>query len=236
MVRTCRSALFSAALLSWTAALTASPTGDAPSLERAPLPGSDGQTYVGIVDFGGIDLPELAGAEVSGVSDLDLLGLDLVAVDMYLKIDGIEGESTAARGHDDWIVVHSFSWGESRPSSSATGAARRRSSATFSDVSVVKTVDAASPKLYLACAQGKHFPAAVLEFRRAGSQQAYFTIRMQNVLVSSVSVSNSEGQDVPVEEVTLTYGKIQWEYAPQDGTVPGGNVQAGWDLEAGRGG
>ena len=106
---------------------------------------------------------------------LDALGLDALAVDVFLKIDGIDGESTARGGHEDWIEIESFSWVESRPSG-GTGQGRRRSSASFSDVSVVKKVDAASPNLYLACASGKHYPTAVLEVRKAGSRESYFTI------------------------------------------------------------
>ena len=161
---------------------------------------------------------------------LEALGLDALAVDMFLKIDGIDGESTARGGHEDWIEIESFGWGESRPSG-GTGQGRRRSLATFSDVSVVKKVDAASPNLYLACASGKHYPTAVLEVRRPGSRESYFTIRMENVLVSSVGVSHSAEQAEPVEEVSLTYGKIHWEYAPQDGKGPGGKVEASWDLQ-----
>jgi type VI secretion system secreted protein Hcp len=175
---------------------------------------------------------ESSAAETAASLDeiLDALGLDALAVDMFLKIDGIKGESTARGGHEDWIEIESFGWGESRPSG-GTGQGRRRSLASFSDVSVVKKVDAASPNLYLACASGKHYPTAVLEVRKAGSRESYFTIRMENVLVSSVSVSHSADQAEPIEEVSLTYGKIHWEYAPQDGTGPGGKVEASWNLQ-----
>jgi len=175
---------------------------------------------------------ENAPAETAASLDeiLDGLGLDALAVDMFLKIDGIKGESTARGGHEDWIEIESFGWGESRPSG-GTGQGRRRSSASFSDVSVVKKVDAASPNLYLACASGKHYPTAVLEVRKAGSRESYFTIRMEDVLVSSVGVSHSADQAEPIEEVSLTYGKIHWEYTPQDETGPGGKVEASWDLQ-----
>jgi type VI secretion system secreted protein Hcp len=175
---------------------------------------------------------ENAAAETAASLDaiLDALGLDALAVDMFLKIDGIDGESTARGGHEDWIEIASFGWGESRPSG-GTGQGRRRSSASFSDVSVVKKVDAASPNLYLACASGKHYPTAVLEVRKAGSRESYFTIRMEDVLVSSVSVSHSADQAEPIEEISLTYGKIHWEFAPEDKSDPGGKVEASWDLQ-----
>jgi type VI secretion system secreted protein Hcp len=167
---------------------------------------------------------------------LDALGLDGLAVDMFLKIEGIEGESTAAGdGHEDWIVIESFGWGGSN-SGSATGRSRQRGGTTFSDVSVVKTVDGASPKLYLACAQGKHFPKAEIHLVSSGDARVpYMIYELENVMITSVSVSHSAGGDVPVEEVTLNYGKIHWEYTPQDTRGPGGTVRTGWDLTANKG-
>jgi type VI secretion system secreted protein Hcp len=162
---------------------------------------------------------------------LDALGIDALAVDMFMKIEGIEGESTARGGHDAWIEIDSFGWGESRPQG-GTGQSRRRSSVTFSDVSVVKKVDGSSPSLYLACASGTHYPAAELVVRKAGSGDFYFRIRLDDVRVSSVSVSASAEHAEPMEEVGLTYGKIRWEYSPQGDKAPGGNVERSWDLMA----
>jgi type VI secretion system secreted protein Hcp len=59
---------------------------------------------------------------------------------------------------------------------------------------------------------------------------------LENVRITSVGVSHSAGSDVPVEEVTLNYGKITWEYTPQDARRPGGSVRTGWDLEQNTGG
>ncbi|MCK5412140.1 MAG: type VI secretion system tube protein Hcp [Gemmatimonadetes bacterium] len=163
---------------------------------------------------------------------LDALGIDVLAVDMFLKIDGIEGESTAAGGHADWIEVESFSWGASRPSTS-TGRTRGGGRTSFSDVSVVKKIDAASPNLYLACASGKRYPSATLQIRKAGEgPMLYMEYRLEDVRISSVSVSHSAGHDEPVEEVTLSYGKIVWTYTPADATRQGGGVEKSWNLEA----
>lgn len=165
---------------------------------------------------------------------LDALGLDALAVDMFMKIEGVKGESTAGRGHDDWIVIESFGWGATRPSG-ATGQARRRGSTSFSDLSVTKKVDGSSPDLYLACASGKHIPKAELVVRKAGSSEAYFRIVLEDAMITSVGVSHSAGDDVPVEEVSLNYGKIHWEYSPHDDTGPGSGAAAGWDVKAGKG-
>lgn len=190
----------------------------------------------------GADHTTPAGSEPAGVERastaptldgiLHALGIDALAVDMFIKIDGIDGEATAARGHEEWIEIESFSWGESRPAG-GTGQSRRRSLAAFSDVSVVKGVDAASPSLYQACATGKHYPTATLVVRKAGDPVDYFAILLQDVMVSSVRLSHSEERDAPMEEITLTYGKITWSYDPQN--AKGGKVETGWDLKENKG-
>ncbi len=167
---------------------------------------------------------------------LDALGIDALAVDMFMKIEGIEGESTAGRGHEDWIEIDSFGWGATHSSSGATGQSRRRSSASFGDVIVAKKVDGSSPNLYLACASGTHYPAAELVVRKAGSGEFYFRIRLDDVRVSSVNVSGSAEHAEPMEEVALTYGKIHWEYSPQGDNASGGNVERSWDLMANKSG
>ena len=162
---------------------------------------------------------------------LHMLDIDVLAVDMFLKIEGIDGEATAGRGHEDWIEIESFSWGESR--TLGTGRARDRSQTAFSDVSVVKDVDAASPDLYQACANGKHYPTATLVVRKAGEPFDYFSIRLQDVRISSVKISHAKEREVPMEEITLNYGKITWSYDPQG--EAGGKVEKGWDLMANKG-
>jgi type VI secretion system secreted protein Hcp len=162
---------------------------------------------------------------------LRILDVDALAVDMFMKIEGIKGESTAGRGHQDWIVIDSFGWGATR-SPEGTGQSRRRSSTTFRDLTVAKKVDEASPDLYLACSSGKHIPVVELIVRKAGSPETYFRIVLENALITSVGVSHSAGDSTPTENVSLNYGKIHWEYSPQGDTGPGGKVETGWDLMA----
>src|SRR5712692_4153743 len=90
----------------------------------------------------------------------------LAAVDSFLKIDGIQGESLK-EGHQGWIEVSSFSLGSAgsagarRGASQATtgGAARAQlTSATFT-----RHVDKASVLLSQATTTGKHFQTVTLE-------------------------------------------------------------------------
>ena len=77
-----------------------------------------------------------------------------MALNMYLKIGDIEGESTD-QAHEGWIDVLSVSQSVTQPSSALASSGRRTSQRVImQDFSVVKTIDKATPKLYLACCSG----------------------------------------------------------------------------------
>lgn len=165
-----------------------------------------------------------------------------MAFDAFIKIDGVPGESTDDK-HKDWIEVLSYSWGISQPksasASTAGGASAER--ADFQDFSIVKALDKASPKLALACAQGKHIKEVKLELCRAGGDKVkYMEYKLSNCIISSVRRGGAAqgGETLPLEEVAFDYGKIEWTYTQQkreDGSG-GGQVSANWDLQANKGG
>ena len=151
-----------------------------------------------------------------------------------LKIDGINGESTDDK-HKDWIEVLSYNWGVSQmasaiASSSGGGTAQR---ADLQDLSIVKLLDSSTPLLFRACADGSHIKEVKLELCRAGGDKViYMEYVLNNVIISSVSDGGGGGE--PTESVTFNYGKIKLNYIKQkraDGSG-GGNIPAGWDLEA----
>jgi len=163
------------------------------------------------------------------------------AFDMFLKIEGVPGESTDDK-HKEWIEILSYSWGVSQPAagSLSTGGARSAERCDHSDFSVVKTLDKASPKLALFCSSGQHITEVILVLCRSeGDKPQYMKYKMTDVIISSVSVAGSAGTEVlPVEEVTFAYTQIEWtytEYDPVSGKAKG-DVKAHWNLETNSGG
>ncbi len=161
-----------------------------------------------------------------------------MAFDAFLKIDGIPGESTDDK-HKDWIEVLSYSTGITQPTSgsASTGGGATAERAHFTDFSIVKALDKASPKIALACADGTHVKEVVVELCRAGGDKVkYMEYKMSNCVISSFRPGGSAhgGETLPLEEVGFNYGKIEWTYTQQkraDGSG-GGQVAAGWNLEA----
>ena len=159
----------------------------------------------------------------------------MALVDFFLKIEGIEGESTDSK-HKNEIDVMSWSWGETNSGSHATGGGGGAGKVSMQDFHFVMEANKSTPKLMLACATGQHIPKAVLTVRKAGGeQQEYMKITMSDLLVSSFQSggSGTGGNIKPTDQISLNYSKIEWEYKEQkpDGTL-GGTVKAGWDVKA----
>ena len=139
-----------------------------------------------------------------------------MAKDMFLKIEGIPGESTDD-AHADWIEILSFNSGVSQSASAAasTGGGASAERADFQDFSIVKELDKATPKLNLFCANGSHIAEVKIELCRAGGEKIkYMEYIMSNVIVSSVSIGGGGGS-LPTESVTFNFGKVEWTYTQQ---------------------
>jgi type VI secretion system secreted protein Hcp len=155
-----------------------------------------------------------------------------VAVDYFLKIEGVSGESADSK-HKGEIQLESFSWSETHPGSAASGGGGAAGKVHMQDLVVTMAVSKASPKLMLACATGKHHKEAVLTVRKAGkSQQEFLIIKLKEVIVTSYSTGGSEQSDLPLDQASLGFSTILLEYKPQkaDGSLDA-PVKAGWDLK-----
>ncbi len=157
-----------------------------------------------------------------------------MAFDAFLKIEGIDGESTDDK-HQKWIEILSYAHSVSQPVSgvSATGG-RTGGRADFSDFSLTKTVDNATPDLNIYCAKGQHIPKVELELCLAtGDKHTFLKYTLEDVIISSVAPAGaSGGNDKPIESLSFAYGKIKWEYTPIDHTGKAGSTTGRtWNLE-----
>jgi len=131
-----------------------------------------------------------------------------MAVDMFLKLDGIKGESTDHK-HAGEIELLSFSWGVSNPSASCRAGGGGEGKATFQDLSFMKRADSSTADLMLHCANGKHIQEGTITVRKAGEKPVeYLKIKLEDILVSSSQSGGSEGS-TPVESVSLNFARFQ---------------------------
>ena len=154
-----------------------------------------------------------------------------MAVDMFLKLDGIDGEAPDSV-HKKEIDVLAWSWGASQSGTTHMGAGGGGGKANIQDLSFTHYVDSASHNLMQRVFDGKHIKEAKLVVRKAGGTPLeYITIEMKDVMVTSVSTGGSGGEDRLTENVTLNFAIVDFIYKPQneDGTAAA-DKKAGWDI------
>lgn len=154
----------------------------------------------------------------------------MAAVDYFLKIDGIAGESQDSK-HKGEIELESFSWGASQAVRPGGGGGAGK--VEMQDFYFVMSVNKASPKLFLACASGQHLKHAILTARKAGKgQQEFLLYKFTDVLISSYQTSAAGDEILPIDQVSFDFARIEMEFRPQkpDGSL-GPPEKAGWDVK-----
>lgn len=158
-----------------------------------------------------------------------------MAIDMFLKIDGIQGESTGA-GHADEIDILSYTWGESQPAPTSSGGGGPAGRVAMQDFQFAMRVNKASPKLFLSCANGARIKNVVLTVRRSGANPIEFLKwTLTDLTVASYQSAASAPSDASPDQVSLRFTKIEMEYRPvrPDGSL-GAPIKEGWDLTTNR--
>lgn len=153
-----------------------------------------------------------------------------MATDMFLKLDGIKGESKDAK-HKEEIDIQSFSFGMSQVGNFGSGGGGGAGKISFENIHFVKNADLSTPSLMQFCASGKHIASALLTVRKAGGEQEeYYKMKFTDLLVASVQ-NTGVGNEVPTESLSLNFAKIEFDYKEQTpkGTL-GGMAKFGWDL------
>jgi type VI secretion system secreted protein Hcp len=159
-----------------------------------------------------------------------------MAIDVYLQIDGIKGESQDS-AHPGWIELTSAEWGVIQPRSAtaSTGGGHTAERCEHRSITVTKLADLSSPMLLQTCSVGKTIPKAKLEFMRAdgdGKPVKYYHVELENVLIGTINQSVHEG-GILRDSVALKFSKVKWTYTQQKiGGGSSGSTVGGWDLAA----
>ena len=149
-----------------------------------------------------------------------------MAVDLFLKLDGIESESKDDK-HKKEIDVLAWSWGMSQSSHAGMGGGMSAGKVNIQDFSVTKYIDKASPLLMLNCSNGATIAKGTFTCRKAGGKTGaieYLKIHLKELLITSVSTGGSGGEDKFTENVTMAFDEVKVEYTEQTDTGGGGGT------------
>jgi type VI secretion system secreted protein Hcp len=140
--------------------------------------------------------------------------------DMFLKLEGIEGESNDDKKANH-IEIDSWSLGGSNAASFEFAKGGGVSKVNLQDIHFTKGVDKSMPNLFGSLTVGAHIDKATLTCRKAGGSPSggdakeYLTITLTPCYISSWQISGHEGS-MPQESFSLNYDKIEIDYKTQD--------------------
>ena len=144
-----------------------------------------------------------------------------MAVDMFLSLEGVTGESRD-KTHKDKMEILSWSWGMTQSGTAHRGGGMGGGKASVQDISVVKYVDKASPEIWKRCFSGKHFEKGQLIIRKAGDTPLeYMVYDLTHILITSASTGGSGGEDALTENLSLNFRDVKFVYTEQDESTGG---------------
>jgi type VI secretion system secreted protein Hcp len=155
-----------------------------------------------------------------------------MAQDIFLKIQGIDGESQDA-SHKNEIEVLGWNWEMTQTSNMHAGSGGGAGKATVKDLTFLHWTDRASPNLIKHCLVGKHIPEALLTVRKAGGKPLeYLKIIMTDVIISRVRATGERAGERVRETVSLAFSKVSHEYVVQNQQGGnGGTVTGSFDIK-----
>jgi type VI secretion system secreted protein Hcp len=153
-----------------------------------------------------------------------------MAIDAYLFITGITGS-----GPGGAIEIDSFSFGASNSGTAGTGSSGGGAGkVSLSDLTITKTVDSSSPKIFDNVLNGMVISSVVLKVYRGaggkgstGSPTEYLMITLTNCVISGYTLNDGTSGSQspcpptdggrPMESISINFGQLAFQYMPQSG-------------------
>jgi type VI secretion system secreted protein Hcp len=155
-----------------------------------------------------------------------------MAVDIFLKLDAVTGESRDAK-HEKEIDILSWSWGMSQSGTSHMGGGAGGGKVAVQDLHITKFIDRSSPTLALFCCNGKHIAKGTLTVRKAGDNPLeYLKLDLEEIIITSYTTGGSGSEDRLTENVSLNFAKFTHIYTPQNNLTGAaeGKVETKWHI------
>lgn len=160
--------------------------------------------------------------------------------EMYLRLDGIPGDSAKER-YAGWIEVRSYKHtmenASAFPGGGGGGGGAGRS--TVGAFYFTKKVDKSTPLLSLSLLTGSRIRNAALDIVQSsgeGQDQVYVRFIFEDIIISSIESEGPADEWPGVETVGIKAARIRWEsftYDPVTGK-PTGSVAKMWDVAGNR--
>jgi type VI secretion system secreted protein Hcp len=146
--------------------------------------------------------------------------------DIYLKLDGIDGDSVA-KSYEKWIQLSGVQFNAANVTSGGSGGGGGvAGKAALNNFIITKQVDSSSIPLFVDVVSGKHIKNGKLVFQtRTKPPILFLSIDLDNILVSDYKFNNAN------ETYSFKFNSIRMSYYPIDFAgrkLP--PISGGWDF------
>lgn len=155
-----------------------------------------------------------------------------MAVDVFMKIDGISGESSDLQ-YKDWIEVLSLNWEVTRPLDQASGKVIHVLKS--SPFGIIKVVDKATPQIFKAVTSHEDIEEIQLALCRAGKERVkYLGYVFKDCLITkaALQMGNNSGESLPTEDIRFRFASVEITYFQQKRDTGGsaGQISHKWNF------
>jgi type VI secretion system secreted protein Hcp len=169
------------------------------------------------------------------VFGLSLLVSSGASADLFLKFDGIDGESTEIH-HVNWSNILDVNWGVSATPPAPGGGGSGASKPVFKDLSWNQVMDKSVIGLFNDISTGKFIKNALVDFTTSGSNPVtYFQMEFQDVFLTNLDIAGTSSSRATIDGA-FAYDFIKMTYSLFDTTGKKvGESTASYDLKTNTG-
>ena len=158
-----------------------------------------------------------------------------MALDVFMKIDGISGESSDTQ-HKDWIEVLSLNWTVDHPKQlSGVNVISTLGGPRSSEFGITKVVDKATPQIIKASISNENINEIKIELCRSGKEKIkYLEYVFKKCFIKAVvlQTANNSGESLPTENIRFRFASIEITYFQQTRDIGGstGQISTQWNI------
>jgi type VI secretion system secreted protein Hcp len=139
--------------------------------------------------------------------------------EMFLKLDGIEGESLDST-HSGEIEILGWGWPTENHVRWDINQGGQSTKVEVHDIDIKKTCDKASVTLYQCCVTGKHIKNGTITCRKNDGDQKveYLIAKLTDIMVTKVEWTGQGESQSLSENLSLSFAEFRLDYKVQNAT------------------
>jgi type VI secretion system secreted protein Hcp len=146
--------------------------------------------------------------------------------EMFLKLDGIEGESLDT-AHTGEIEIKDWNWTSENHVRWDVNQGGQSTKVDVGHIFLNKFCDKASVTLYQCCVTGKHIKNGTITCRKNDGEQKveYLTVKLTDIMVTKINFEGDGDQQALKETVGLSFAQFRLDYKLQNDTGNAGGFK-----------